>query len=361
MKRPSYTVGALYAVLAGYSLLTLAPFAWAILTSLKSPLEIAVGASVWPQAPTLAAYEMILRGPFYQWLWNSFTVALSVTLLNVLFNTMAGYALARFRFRGRGLLFQALMLLVMVPSQVTMIPAYIFVGPSGCGKSTLLRIIAGLEDVSEGELEIGGRPQQRHRSGSEARHRHGVPELCAVPAHDGGENMGFALKLAKVPKARSRTGCSAPPRSCRSPPAGPQAQGPVRRPAPARGDRPRHRAQARGVPVRRAAVEPRCRAARPDPGRAGAPAPRTRHHHDLRDPRPGRGHDPGPEDRGLQRRAHRAGRHAARAVRAAGQPVRGRLPRLAAHELHGCQPASMSSRWASTAMYTCDGRTISPF
>jgi multiple sugar transport system ATP-binding protein len=56
-------------------------------------------------------------------------------------------------------------------------------------------------------------------------------------------------------------------------------------------------------------------------------------HHDLRDPRPGRGDDAGPEDRGVQRRPHRAGRHAARTVRAAGQPVRGRLPRLAAHEL----------------------------
>ncbi len=32
----------------------------------------------------------------------------------------------------------------------------VFVGPSGCGKSTLLRIIAGLEDITEGTLEIGG-------------------------------------------------------------------------------------------------------------------------------------------------------------------------------------------------------------
>jgi multiple sugar transport system ATP-binding protein len=37
----------------------------------------------------------------------------------------------------------------------------VFVGPSGCGKSTLLRIIAGLEDVNEGELEIGGVPAIR--------------------------------------------------------------------------------------------------------------------------------------------------------------------------------------------------------
>ena len=33
----------------------------------------------------------------------------------------------------------------------------VFVGPSGCGKSTLLRMIAGLEDISAGSLEIGGR------------------------------------------------------------------------------------------------------------------------------------------------------------------------------------------------------------
>lgn len=33
----------------------------------------------------------------------------------------------------------------------------VFVGPSGCGKSTLLRMIAGLEDITSGELQIGGR------------------------------------------------------------------------------------------------------------------------------------------------------------------------------------------------------------
>ncbi|MCH8621452.1 carbohydrate ABC transporter permease [Undibacterium sp. TS12] len=131
MKRLSYTNGLLYAVLTLYSLLTLAPFVWAILTSLKSPREIAEAGSIWPQVPTLAAYETILQGPFYQWLWNSLLVATVVTLLNVLFNTMAGYALARFRFRGRGLVFQTLMLLIMVPSQVTMIPAYMIVARMG--------------------------------------------------------------------------------------------------------------------------------------------------------------------------------------------------------------------------------------
>ena len=51
----------------------------------------------------------------------------------------------------------------------------IFVGPSGCGKSTTLRMIAGLEDITSGTLKIDGGP----------RHRHGLPDLRAVPAHVG--------------------------------------------------------------------------------------------------------------------------------------------------------------------------------
>lgn len=122
---------ALYAFLGAYCLLTLAPFCWAILTSLKSTREIAGAAGILPQAPTLEAYRLILQSDLARWLRNSFAVALSATALNVLFNTMAGYALARLRFRGRQRLFQLLMLLVMVPGQVTMIPAYMIVAEMG--------------------------------------------------------------------------------------------------------------------------------------------------------------------------------------------------------------------------------------
>lgn len=58
----------------------------------------------------------------------------------------------------------------------------ILVGPSGCGKSTTLRMIAGLEEISSGELRIGDKlvndvaPKDRDIAG--------VPELCALPAHD---------------------------------------------------------------------------------------------------------------------------------------------------------------------------------
>jgi multiple sugar transport system ATP-binding protein len=77
----------------------------------------------------------------------------------------------------------------------------VFVGPSGCGKSTLLRVIAGLEDISGGELSIGGRvvndvpPAER-----------GIAMVfqsyALYPHMDLYENMAFGLQLAKVPKAR---------------------------------------------------------------------------------------------------------------------------------------------------------------
>ena len=57
------------------------------------------------------------------------------------------------------------------------------VGPSGCGKSTLLRAIAGLEDVTSGEISIGRSRRHRPRAAS-SRHRDGLPELRAVPAHE---------------------------------------------------------------------------------------------------------------------------------------------------------------------------------
>jgi len=76
----------------------------------------------------------------------------------------------------------------------------VFVGPSGCGKSTLLRMIAGLEDISGGTLELNGKV-----CNDVAPARRGIAMVfqsyALYPHMTVAENMGFALKLAKVPKA----------------------------------------------------------------------------------------------------------------------------------------------------------------
>ena len=76
----------------------------------------------------------------------------------------------------------------------------ILVGPSGCGKSTALRMIAGLEDISEGELRIDGEIVN-DRSPKDRDIAMVFQNYALYPHMTVRENMGFALKLAGVDKA----------------------------------------------------------------------------------------------------------------------------------------------------------------
>jgi len=76
----------------------------------------------------------------------------------------------------------------------------VFVGPSGCGKSTLLRMIAGLEDITEGDLRIGDR-----RMNDVQPARRGVAMVfqsyALYPHLTVRQNMGFGLKVRRLPRA----------------------------------------------------------------------------------------------------------------------------------------------------------------
>ena len=215
----------------------------------------------------------------------------------------------------------------------------VLVGPSGSGKSTALRMVAGLEETTAGTIRIGDRvvndvaPRDRDIAM--------VFQSYALYPHMSVEdNMGFALKLRRH---RAQPACARASRRSRDrlgigellarrpAPA-------VRRPAPARRARPGDRARAAGVPDGRAAVEPRRQAARRDARLHRAAAPGARHDDPLRHARPDRGDDDGRPRRGDARRPARAGRHAAGALRPAGQPVRRRVHRLAGDE-PGARPA----------------------
>ena len=79
----------------------------------------------------------------------------------------------------------------------------VFVGPSGCGKSTLLRLIAGLDEVSDGEIRIGDRDVT-----DEDPSRRGIAMVfqsyALYPHMSVAENMGFGLKVARRPAAEVR-------------------------------------------------------------------------------------------------------------------------------------------------------------
>jgi multiple sugar transport system ATP-binding protein len=76
----------------------------------------------------------------------------------------------------------------------------ILVGPSGCGKSTALRMIAGLEDISAGEVKIGGE-EVNDRAPKDRDIAMVFQNYALYPHMTVRENMGFSLKLAKVDKA----------------------------------------------------------------------------------------------------------------------------------------------------------------
>src|SRR5436305_1362153 len=76
----------------------------------------------------------------------------------------------------------------------------VIVGPSGCGKSTLLRMVAGLEEISGGEIAIGGKvvndvePARRDIAMV-------FQNYALYPHMSVYQNMAYGLKIAKVPKA----------------------------------------------------------------------------------------------------------------------------------------------------------------
>ncbi|MFY7983362.1 MAG: ABC transporter ATP-binding protein, partial [Burkholderiaceae bacterium] len=76
----------------------------------------------------------------------------------------------------------------------------VFVGPSGCGKSTLLRSIAGLEEITAGDLYIGGQ-RMNDATPSERGVAMVFQSYALYPHLNLFDNMAFGLQLAKVPKA----------------------------------------------------------------------------------------------------------------------------------------------------------------
>ena len=117
-----------YSILVIYAIITIIPFVWTILSSFKSYSEI-VGKefTFFPKVWTLGNYEYLFSQEplFLRWIFNSVFIGVTVTFLNIIFNTMCGYALARLDFKGKNILLYIILLVLAVPGQILMIPTYI--------------------------------------------------------------------------------------------------------------------------------------------------------------------------------------------------------------------------------------------
>ncbi|MBB6177343.1 MULTISPECIES: carbohydrate ABC transporter permease [Anoxybacillus] len=124
----------LYTILVLYAIVTMIPFLWALSSSFKTLEEIVSGSiSFIPKDFTLDNYKQIFveQELFPRWFMNSVIIAVAVTILNLMFNSMAGYALARLHFRGKQTIFMIILAVLMIPAQVTMIPNYLILKQLG--------------------------------------------------------------------------------------------------------------------------------------------------------------------------------------------------------------------------------------
>lgn len=101
------------------------PFVYMLSTSLKQNVEV-YQLSLLPRAPTLANYRRLAAASgFPRWFLNSLVIAVLTTLSVLFFDSLVGYTLAKFRFRGRRLVFLAILSTLMIPTEMLVLPWYV--------------------------------------------------------------------------------------------------------------------------------------------------------------------------------------------------------------------------------------------
>lgn len=143
------TIGA-YVLLAALAVIYIYPFLVQVATSFKTDAEAAQSPlSLVPMTWSIAAYERLFaNSDFPTWGMNSFIVTLFVTLGRVFFNSLAGYALARLDFKGRGAVFALLVAVMAVPGVVLLIPRFLVINTLGIYDSYPGMIIPLLADAT---------------------------------------------------------------------------------------------------------------------------------------------------------------------------------------------------------------------
>lgn len=120
--------GIWYLVMSALAVVTVFPFAWMLLTSIKGPADpiTSVPPQFLPSDPTIASYLRVWDSlPIPSFFLNSLIVAAAVGTLNVLVAALAAYPLAKMRFLGREAIFYALLATLIVPAQLTYIPSFV--------------------------------------------------------------------------------------------------------------------------------------------------------------------------------------------------------------------------------------------
>lgn len=139
----------LHGVLLLLAAATLAPLLWMVSASFMPEGEANTEPpQLVPSRPTLEHYEeLFTRLDLGRQLSNSLLLATSVTLISLLFNSMAGYAFAKLRFPGRDRLFGLLLAAMVIPAQVAMLPLFLLLKNLGLVNTYWGVIVPGLASI----------------------------------------------------------------------------------------------------------------------------------------------------------------------------------------------------------------------
>jgi multiple sugar transport system permease protein len=139
-----------YLVLIAIALIYIYPFLISIAGSFKTDADATQNPlSLLPQTWSFAAYERLFTTvPLLQWTGNSALVAIIVTFARVFLDSLAGYALSRLRFRGRNVIFAAVIAVMAVPNVVLLIPRFLILKELGLYNSYAGMIIPLIVDAA---------------------------------------------------------------------------------------------------------------------------------------------------------------------------------------------------------------------
>jgi multiple sugar transport system permease protein len=124
--RPWYgRIRGIYFLIAAWLVGVLGPYVWMFITSITPPTDLAT-TGFFPAHPTLSAFPGLLtETPFFTYLLNSIEVAVGTVVLTTSCALLAGTALSRYRFRGRGLVLAGVLFMQLFPSILLIVPLYV--------------------------------------------------------------------------------------------------------------------------------------------------------------------------------------------------------------------------------------------
>jgi multiple sugar transport system permease protein len=136
-------------LLVALAIVSLAPLLWMLSVSFMQTGE--AGHFPPPLLPAHATFEnyreLFMRAGMGRFLFNSFLISSCVMLLSVLFNTLAGYAFAKLRFKGRDRTFRALLAALVIPAQVAMMPLFLLLKQMGLVNTYMGAIVPGMAAI----------------------------------------------------------------------------------------------------------------------------------------------------------------------------------------------------------------------